>query len=74
VFGFNPEKNPLQIRARTGYMMQETSVDLYLSGREKLELQAALYNWHYYMRRRLEVAIGTLNPAHPFFLPSHTLT
>lgn len=102
VFGFNPEKNPLPIRARTGYVMQETSVDLYLSGRENLELQAALYNlpsfviservnqsldWsgltdsgdrlvlHYSggMRRRLEVAMGTLNRPSLLLLDEPTL-
>lgn len=102
VFGLNPEKNPLPIRARTGYVMQETAVDLYLSGRENLELQAALYNlrspvirervaqaldWsgladsgdrlalHYSggMRRRLEVAMGTLNHPNLLLLDEPTL-
>ena len=44
VFGIDPRDDPLSIRARTGYVMQETALDLYLSGRENLELQAALYN------------------------------
>ena len=102
VFGFSPEKEPMQIRARAGYVMQESAIDLYLSGRENLEFQAALYNlpsavirervddalkWsgladsadrlalHYSggMRRRLEVAMGTLNRPGLLLLDEPTL-
>ena len=86
----------------TGYVMQETALDLYLSGRENLELQAALYNlpfssiqgrvkealsWsglsdeanrlvlHYSggMRRRLDLAMSTLNKPRLLILDEPTL-
>jgi len=102
VFGINPEEDPLDVRAMTGYVMQETALDLYLSGRENVELQAALYNlpfsgiqgrvkealsWsglsdeadrlvlHYSggMRRRLDLAMSTLNKPRLLILDEPTL-
>ena len=102
VFGFSPEQDPLAIRAGTGYVMQETAVDLYLTGRENLELQAALHNvpsndipgrvdqalvssgladsgerlvqqYSGGMRRRLEVAMGTINQPNLLLLDEPTL-
>ena len=44
VFGFDPTKYPLEVRSRLGFVLQERSVDYYLTGRENLKLQAGLYS------------------------------
>ena len=44
VFGFDSTKNPLEVRSRLGFVLQERSVDYYLTGRENLRLQAGLYS------------------------------
>ena len=44
VFGFDPTKNSLEVRSRLGFVLQERSVDYYLTGRENLKLQAGLYS------------------------------
>jgi len=44
VFGFDPTIHPLEVRSRLGFVLQERSVDYYLTGRENLKLQAGLYS------------------------------
>ena len=44
VFGFDPTKDSLEVRSRLGFVLQERSVDYYLTGRENLRLQAGLYS------------------------------
>jgi ABC-2 type transport system ATP-binding protein len=44
VFGFDPTRSPLEVRSRLGFVLQERSVDYYLTGRENLKLQAGLYS------------------------------
>lgn len=44
VFGFDSTKNPIEVRSRLGFVLQERSVDYYLTGRENLKLQAGLYS------------------------------
>lgn len=44
VFGYDPLREAHLIRALTGVVMQQTALDAYLTGRENLLLQAALYN------------------------------
>jgi ABC-2 type transport system ATP-binding protein len=44
VFGFDPTTSPLEVRSRLGFVLQERSVDYYLTGRENLKLQAGLYS------------------------------
>ena len=44
ILGLNPLKQARKVRARTGYVMQQTALDLYLTGRENLRLYAELFN------------------------------
>jgi ABC-2 type transport system ATP-binding protein len=44
VFGFDPTKDAIEVRSRLGFVLQERSVDYYLTGRENLTLQAGLYS------------------------------
>lgn len=44
VFGFDSTKNAIDVRSRLGFVLQERSVDYYLTGRENLKLQAGLYS------------------------------
>ncbi|BAS26352.1 ABC transporter ATP-binding protein [Limnochorda pilosa] len=52
VFGLDPARHGLQIRALTGLVMQQTALDLYLTGWENLELQASLYGLKGVHRKR----------------------
>jgi ABC-type multidrug transport system, ATPase component len=44
VFGFDPERDPLSVRALVGVVLEETALDIFLTGRENLKMQASLYN------------------------------
>jgi ABC-2 type transport system ATP-binding protein len=43
VLGFDPVKQAGEVRARTGYAMQQIALDLYLTGRENLQIFAELF-------------------------------
>lgn len=44
VFGLQPDRDAQAVRSLTGVVMQQTALDSFLTGRENLLLQAALYN------------------------------
>ena len=44
VFGREPDRDAATVRALTGVVMQQTALDIFLTGRENVLLQAALYN------------------------------
>jgi ABC-2 type transport system ATP-binding protein len=44
VLGRDPQRQAREVRALTGYAMQQTAVDLYLTGRENLRVFAELFN------------------------------
>lgn len=44
VLGLDPRKQPIQLRVKTGYAMQQIALDLYLTGRENLDIFADLFN------------------------------
>ena len=44
VLGLDPQKQAAQLKARTGYAMQQIALDLYLTGRENLAIFCDLFN------------------------------
>jgi len=44
IFGIDPNVDPIKIKSITGVVLEETALDVYLSGRENLEIFAMLYN------------------------------
>jgi ABC-2 type transport system ATP-binding protein len=52
VLGLNPSKRPQRVRTVTGVVMQQSALDIYLTGRENLMIYADLFN----MPRHAKVA------------------
>ena len=64
VSGINVVNNPKQARQRLGYVAQEVALDKVLTGRELLQLQAALYHLpRTTIKNRIEKAITLLGLA-----------